>query len=273
MKRNIQIKCSAVAIILLLFCFSTGLRMRDDPREANKIKVVVIDAGHGGKDPGTLGKHSQEKDVVLAIALELGKLIEENIPGVEVVYTRKTDIFLPLDERADIANHPFKNDRNRKADLFISIHANASKNKEVTGTETYVLGMHRSQDNLDVAIRENSVIKQEADYKKRYNFDPESAVSYIKFANTQNYNISKSLSLAEKIEWQFKNRAKRNSRGVKQSGFLVLWKTTVPSVLIEVGFLSNENEEKYLNVSWGRSHIASAIYRAFKEYKKEMEAQ
>ncbi|MBL7857870.1 MAG: N-acetylmuramoyl-L-alanine amidase [Cyclobacteriaceae bacterium] len=231
-----------------------------------KIDVVVIDAGHGGKDSGTLGKASKEKDVALKIALKLGANIEKNLPGVKVIYTRKDDRFIPLDERADIAN---KN----KADLFICIHSNANPNTKAFGTETYVMGLHKDESNLEVAKRENSVILLDENYKERYEgFDPNSAESYILFSLNQSAYQENSLNFASKVEAQFKNRAGRASRGVKQAGFWVLWRTTMPSVLIETGFLSNGTEEQFLVSDSGQELIASGIYRAFKEYKTEVES-
>jgi N-acetylmuramoyl-L-alanine amidase len=226
----------------------------------------VIDAGHGGKDSGTLGKNSKEKDVALKIALRLGKYIEQNLPEVKVIYTRKDDRYLELDERAAIAN---KN----KADLFICIHANANPNAKAFGTETYVMGLAKEQKNFEVAKRENSVILLDENYKEHYEgFDPESPESYILFSLTQSAFQESSLSFAYKVENQFKNRVGRTSRGVKQGPFWVLWSTAMPSVLVETGFLSNEKEEKYLLSDQGQDLLASGIYRAFKEYKAEVEA-
>jgi N-acetylmuramoyl-L-alanine amidase len=231
-----------------------------------KVDVVVIDAGHGGKDHGTSGKIMKEKDLALKIALKVGKYIEENVPGVKVIYTRKDDRYLSLDERADIAN---KN----KADLFICIHANANPNVRAFGTETYVMGLHKDESNLSVAKRENSVILLDENYHERYEgFDPNSPESYILFTLTQSAYQASSLSFAKKVEDQFKKRVGRVSRGVKQAGFLVLWRTTMPSVLIETGFLSNGPEEKFLASDDGQELIASGIYRAFKEYKNEVES-
>jgi N-acetylmuramoyl-L-alanine amidase len=230
-----------------------------------KVDVIVIDAGHGGKDHGTSGKVMREKDLALKIALKLGSYIEKNIPGVKVIYTRKDDRYLPLDERADIANR-------NKADLFICIHANANPNARAFGTETYVMGLHKDEGNLSVAKRENSVILLDENYHERYEgFDPNSPESYILFALTQSAFQTSSLSFAQKVEDQFKKRVGRVSRGVKQAGFLVLWKTTMPSVLIETGFLSNSPEEKFLAGEEGQDLIASGIYRAFKDYKTEVE--
>jgi N-acetylmuramoyl-L-alanine amidase len=226
----------------------------------------VIDAGHGGKDPGTHGAVAKEKTIALKVALEVGKLIKANLPGVKVIYTRSTDVFVPLDDRADIANR-------NKADLFISIHCNANPvSADIHGTETYTMGLHKSEDNLEVANRENSVILQETGYEKKYDgFDPDSPVAYILFSNYQSAFIENSLVFAQSVENQFKSRVGRKSRGVRQAGFLVLWKTTMPGALVEIGYLTNPAEEKYLVSQQGQSFIASGIYRAFKEYKKAME--
>ncbi len=228
-------------------------------------KVVVIDAGHGGKDPGALGKKSKEKNIVLDIALMTGKYLEENVKNVKVVYTRKKDVFVPLEERANIANKA-------NADLFVSIHANSIKNKSTSGTETYVMGTHKTKQNLEVAILENSAILYEKDYLKKYSgYDPKSPESYIIMNLYQSAYRDMSINLAEKIQTQFRTRAGRLDKGVKQAGFLVLWRTTMPSVLVEVGFVSNRNEEIFLNSEYGKSIIASAIYRAIRDFLNETE--
>jgi N-acetylmuramoyl-L-alanine amidase len=238
-----------------------------------KVDVVVIDAGHGGHDSGTLGSNSKEKDVVLKIALKLGEIIKENIKGVKVIYTRDTDKFIDLSERANIAN------RNH-ADVFISIHANSlptktpdARKQSIYGTETYVMGLHKTDENFEVSKRENSVILLEENYKEKYEgFDPDSPESYILFSLTQSANQEASLLLASKVEDQFGQRAGRRSRGVKQAGFVVLYKTSMPSILIETGFLSNTKEERELNSDKVQDYIASGIYRAFKEYKNQIES-
>jgi N-acetylmuramoyl-L-alanine amidase len=250
-------------LIFLNFCLiSTSSAQKE---EKYSIKTIVIDAGHGGKDDGASGKKVKEKEIVLAIALKLGTYIEENLPDVKVIYTRTKDVFVPLDERADIAN---KN----KADLFISIHCNGNKNPNAYGTETYAMGLHKTDGNFEVAKMENSAILFEEDYSTKYEgFDPNSAESYIIFSFLQNTFIEQSLNYASFVETEFATRALRKSRGVKQAGFLVLWKTTMPSVLVEVGFLTNPQEERYLISSEGQEYIASAIYRAFKNYKSTIE--
>jgi len=230
------------------------------------VDTVVIDAGHGGKDPGTRGVSLKEKDVALKIALKVGGYIEKNIPGVKVIYTRKTDKYIPLDERAAIAN---KN----KADLFICIHANAVSNPDIMGTETYVMGLQKAGGNLDVAKRENSVIILEDNYEERYEgFDPNSPESNILFSLTQSAFQESSLNFAGKVENEFKIKIGRKSKGVKQAPFWVLWRTAMPSVLVEVGFLTNKKEEIFLSDDAGQNLIASGIYRAFKDYKAQVES-
>jgi N-acetylmuramoyl-L-alanine amidase len=231
-----------------------------------KVKKVVIDAGHGGHDGGCHGSFSNEKDVALAIALKLGEYIESNFPDVEVIYTRKTDVFVPLFERAQIANKA-------NADLFICIHVNSGQ-PSAYGTETYVMGLHKTESNLKVAQRENSVILYEDDYKNKYeNFDPNSPESYIALTLMQNAYLAQSIDFANKIQTQFRERVGRKDRGVRQAGFLVLHQTAMPSVLIETGFLTNKDEEKFLNSKIGQDYMASAIYRAFKEYKYGIESK
>lgn len=256
---NIRLTLSLIAITLL-HSSSTY------PPTDYKVDVIVIDAGHGGKDPGNHGKLVKEKDIALKLALKLGEYIEKNMPDVKVIYTRKDDRYLALDERAAIANR-------HKADLFICIHANSHTTTSPYGTETFIMGMHVDERNLSVAKRENSVILMDENYEERYEgFDPNSPESYILFTLTQSAYQESSLSFARKVEDQFKNRVGRVSRGVKQAGFVVLWRTTMPSVLIEAGFLSNSDEEKFLVTEKGQDLIASGIYRAFKEYKSEVES-
>ncbi|MFN5704952.1 MAG: N-acetylmuramoyl-L-alanine amidase [bacterium] len=232
-----------------------------------KVKTVVIDAGHGGHDIGCSGIHSYEKDVTLALALQTGKLIEDNFPDVKVIYTRKTDVFISLLERANIANKA-------KADLFISFHCNANKNKAAYGAETYAMGLHVSEANLNVAKRENEVILLEENYERNYDgFDPTSTEAYIIFSLYQNVNIDKSLYLASKVQEQFSQKLKRYNRGVKQAGFIVLYKTNMPSILIESGFLTNKEEEEFLTSALGQENIAKSVYLAFKTYKEDLERE
>ncbi|MEZ0541714.1 N-acetylmuramoyl-L-alanine amidase family protein [Fibrella arboris] len=234
--------------------------------KANQIRTVVLDAGHGGKDPGTHGRYAKEKTTNLKLVLALGAKIREEMPDVRVIYTRNTDRFVDLYERGAIAN------RNR-ADLFISIHCNAHPtSKAVHGTETYTLGLHRTERNLDVAKRENEVIKQERDYVKTYQgFNPDSPLAYIMLANYQHAFLGSSINFAEKVEHNFRRVAERKSNGVKQAGFIVLWKTTMPSVLIEAGYLTNTDEEDFLASEEGQEQMAGAIYKAFEQFKRDME--
>jgi N-acetylmuramoyl-L-alanine amidase len=231
------------------------------------IKKVIIDPGHGGRDPGAVVRNVREKDIVLSIAKKLGRYIKENIPGVEVAYTRNGDSFIPLYKRATIASRA-------NADLFISIHANTCPSSSISGTETYVLGLHRTDDNLDVAKQENSVILFEEDYSTRYEgFDPNLSESYIMFELVQDEFLDQSLLFASMVQNQFRERAKRKDKGVRQAGFLVLRETTMPSVLVEAGYMSNKKECKYLMTESGQKIIASAIFRAFREYKEIIETR
>lgn len=229
-----------------------------------RLRTVVLDAGHGGKDRGCAGVSAREADVALKLVLALGQQIQQNMPDVKVIYTRKTNVFIELDERAAIANR-------NKADLFISIHCNAGPSQS-HGAEVWTMGLHKSTANLGVAQRENSVILQEKDYQKRYNgFDPSSPQSHILFTLFQSAYITNSLRFAQQVDRQLRTTVKRPSRGVKQAGFLVLWKSTMPAVLIESGFLTNPAEERYLNDKANQSYMAAGIYRAFREYKRELE--
>ena len=236
-------------------------------RDETHVSVVVIDPGHGGRDPGAVVGNAREKDIVLDIGLKLGQQIKTHFPETKVIYTRNRDVFIPLYRRAEIANR-------NNADLFISIHANYVGARSVQGTETFVLGQHRSEDNLEVAKKENSVILLEDDYTTKYEgFDPNSAESYIMFELVQDEYLEQSVMLASDIQEQFKNKTNRLDRSVKQAGFLVLRETTMPSVLVEAGFLSHSSERNYLMSNSGRSNIASAIFAAFKDYKKKIEAK
>lgn len=228
--------------------------------------VVVIDAGHGGHDPGAVGKISKEKNINLSVALKLGKQIKKNCSDVKVIYTRERDVFIPLDRRAEIAN-------NAKADLFISIHTNALANNRVAkGASTWTLGLAKSDANLEVAKRENSVILYENDYKTRYaGFNPNSAESYIIFEFMQDKYMSQSVHLASLVQRHFRNTCQRVDRGVHQAGFLVLKASAMPSILVELGFISTPEEERYLNSETGTTTLADGIFRAFLAYKREQE--
>jgi len=224
--------------------------------------TVVLDPGHGGKDPGAIGKFSQEKDLNLALALELGKQFNEHFPDVNVVYTRNTDVFIPLQNRADIAN---KNN----ADLFISIHTNSAEKKDPCGVETFILGTDKMEANLDVAMRENAVMKLESDYQTTYQgFDPNSIDSYIMFELLQNNYMDQSLQFATQVQNHFVGHLNRSDRGVRQAAFWVLLKTACPSILFEMGFISNPQEEKYLNSDSAMVQMAGAIIKAFAAYTR-----
>lgn len=229
--------------------------------------VVVIDPGHGGHDPGAVGRRGKEKNINLNVALKVGRLIQNNCKDVKVIYTRKTDVFIPLDRRAQIAN-------NAKADLFISIHTNSvARGKTVKGAETYTLGLHRTEENLEVAKKENSVILIEDNYEQRYaGFNPNSAESYIIFEFLQDKNMEKSVKLATLIQKHFKTTARRTDKGVHQAGFLVLRATSMPSVLVELGYISTPDEEQYLLSEAGATALSNSIYKAFLNYKREHDA-
>ncbi len=230
--------------------------------------VVVIDAGHGGHDPGAVGKLSKEKNINLSVALRLGELIERGCPDVKVVYTRKSDVFIPLARRAEIANEA-------KADLFISVHTNSLANNHThKGASTWTLGLAKSDANLDVAKRENAVILYEDDYKTRYaGFNPNSSESYIIFEFMQDKYMSQSVHLASLVQKEFGQTCRRIDRGVHQAGFLVLKASAMPSILVELGFISTPEEERYLNSKAGVASLANGIYRAFRTYKEEQESR
>ena len=253
-------------LLAFLFYFNPFFLLNSNSQEIKPLKRVVIDAGHGGKDSGTMGTKrykTYEKDIALKISLMLGDYIKKNIPDVDVIYTRNDDTFIELRQRTIIANE-------KNADLFISIHCDGFTNSKASGASVFVMGMSKLKENMDVAIRENSVIYLEDNYKENYDgFDPKSAESYIVFSVMQNSHLTKSINFAEKIEYEFSNRAKRKSRGIKQAPFYVISRANMPAVLIEAGFLTNPKEEDYLNTAEGQSHIASAIFRAFRSYYNE----
>jgi N-acetylmuramoyl-L-alanine amidase len=257
------------------FVFFLFTSFQPEPQNSIGVTKVVIDAGHGGHDSGCLGRKSKEKDIALSIALKLGKYIEDNFSDVEVIYTRKVDEFVELHERANIAN-------NARADLFICIHCNSACtfnkkkkkeicNREIAGVESWVMGLNKTDENLEVSKRENEVILLEKDYTRQYDgFDPNSPEANIIFSLYQNSYLENSLRMASYVQQEVKAKG-RPLRGVKQAGFLVLYKTSMPSVLIETGFLSNEAEEKYLSSPKGQDEIASAVFRAFKSYKHSVD--
>ncbi len=249
--------------VLFSSLFLTFLSTNSNITAQNKKFTVVVDAGHGGHDPGAMGSIIREKEINLAVALKFGELIDKNFNDVRVIYTRKTDVYLTLQERADIVN-------NNHADLFISFHTNAAKSSSAFGTETYTLGLAKSKTNLDVAMRENSVILLEDDYKTKYKgFDPSSVESYIMFEFMQDKYLDKSINFALIIQKQFTNYALRSDRGVRQAGFWVLHRSACPSVLIELGFVSNPTEERYLASSEGQQNLANSVYNAFVNFKRD----
>ncbi len=248
-----------LTIILVLLCTLSMM--------AAKGYTVVLDAGHGGKDPGAVGKFSQEKDLNLSLVLKVGELLKAQYPDLNIVYTRSTDVFIPLQTRADIAN---KNN----ADLFISIHTNASENKNSKGVETFILGTEKAEKNLDVAMRENAVMKLESDYKTTYQgFDPNSIDSYIMFELMQNNFMDQSLQFATQVQKHFVGHLNRSDRGVQQASFWVLLKTACPAILFEMGFISNAEEEKYLNADSTMDNMATALVNAFAAYTHRQEVK
>lgn len=258
-----KMKYLRILCLLLIIIFSSSFQTLNNSKFY--VKTIVIDAGHGGHDPGAVSNGVNEKDVALAISLELGRIISENMPDVNVLYTREKDEFIGLKERAEFAN---KNNAN----VFISIHCNASDNSTAWGTETFVMGVHKNEANLKLAIKENSVIELEDNYLEKYEgFDPNSPEAYIIFSLYQDAFQNQSLNLAAKVEHDFATRVNRKSRGVKQAGLVVLWRSSMPSILVETGFISNQSEKEYLTSKTGQVYLASAIFRAFRAYREEME--
>ncbi len=266
-KKNYTVLKRIISVVLVFFVtifFTSTAKVIDD---FFGVKTIVIDAGHGGKDGGCVGSIANEKNIALSIALKLGKYIEDNFKDVNVIYTRTTDVFVELGERAKIANKA-------NADLFICIHVNSGTVSSAIGTETYVMGLHKTESNLRVAQRENASILYEDDYKSKYeNFDPNSPESYIVLNMTQSAHLEQSLIFATKVQKEFTEKVGRYNRGVRQAGFLVLHQTAMPSVLIETGFITNKEEEKFLASDIGQDYMASAIFRAFKEYKHDIESK
>jgi N-acetylmuramoyl-L-alanine amidase len=262
--RNFLLTRRMVLLMILLPVFAPVCSSALMP-EGSSLDVVVIDPGHGGKDFGTSLGAIREKDIVLDIGLRLGRYIREAFPEIRVVYTREKDLFVPLHERARIAN-------GEKADLFLSIHMNYTDIRSVSGTETFVLGYHRSRENLEIAKKENAVILLEDNYTTTYEgFDPNAAESYIMFEMLQDEYLDQSLQFATAIQSQVSQRTRRKDRGVKQAGFLVLRETTMPGVLIETGFISNETDKNFLVSEAGKIDIAYSIFEAFCQYKNKIE--
>ena len=247
-------------VLAVLFLITQGLVVAAQ----NKKFTLVIDAGHGGHDAGALGASSKEKNINLNVALAFGNYVERNCPDVKVVYTRKTDVFVTLHERANIANR-------HKADLFVSIHTNAlPAGKQARGLETYTLGMNRANENFDVAKRENAVILYEKDYEQHYEgFDPNSSESYIMFEFMQDKNMAQSVDLAKMVQKRACSSANRQNKGVKQAGFLVLRETSMPSCLIELGFITTPQEEQQLNTRECIDALGYGIFQAFLDYRNK----
>jgi N-acetylmuramoyl-L-alanine amidase len=255
--------------ILLILILPVKVYSQGGDVNVNGVHTVVIDPGHGGRDPGAVGRNIYEKSINLSVSLKLGQLLEEWFPDVKVLYTRTSDVPVGLIDRSTLAN-------NNNADLFISIHANSIENgkdrNSISGNETYIMGVDKSADNLKVAMFENSSIKFEDDYESKYDkFDPSSPESYIMFNLMQSEYLEQSLKMAEYIQEEFQNGPITKDRGVKQSGFLVLWMTATPSVLIELGYISHPIEELVLMDEDNQQKMAECIFKAFKRYKEYME--
>jgi N-acetylmuramoyl-L-alanine amidase len=256
---GIAVLCSMLSIM--------SATAQDSNDESVKLQTVILDPGHGGIDAGAIGKHNKEKDIVLDIGLKVHEYLKKHLPELKVIMTRETDVFVPLSERARIANE-------NNAGLFVSIHANAISSSHIYGAETFILGLHRSKENLEVAKKENSVIVLEEDYKATYKgFDPNSTESYIIFELMQNVYLDQSIGFASAVQNQFEERVGRHNRGVKQAGFLVLRETSMPGVLVEVGFLSNSQEERFIASENGKVYLASAIFRAIRNYKEKFDVK
>lgn len=265
MEGNKTIKRIFTLTLTLITCLVWGEVAQAMTTQATNSKfTLVIDAGHGGRDPGAIGRFSREKNINLSVAKAFGKLVEQHCPDVKVIYTRKTDVFVPLGRRAEIAN-------NAHADLFVSIHTNSLPGKAIgRGAETYTLGMARADENLEVAKRENSVILVEEDYQQRYQgFDPKSSESYIIFELMQDQYMAQSVEFAQMVQKEFRTTGGRKDKGVHQAGFLVLRETGMPSVLIELGYISTHDEEAFLNSQNGIRKMSQSIYNAFVNYKRQ----
>lgn len=265
MEGNKTIKRIFTLTLTLITCLVWGEVAQAMTTQATNNKfTLVIDAGHGGRDPGAIGRFSREKSINLSVAKAFGKLVEQHCPDVKVIYTRKTDVFVPLGRRAEIAN-------NAHADLFVSIHTNSLPGKAIgRGAETYTLGMARADENLEVAKRENSVILVEEDYQQRYQgFDPKSSESYIIFELMQDQYMAQSVEFAQMVQKEFRTTGGRKDKGVHQAGFLVLRETGMPSVLIELGYISTHDEEAFLNSQNGIRKMSQSIYNAFVNYKRQ----
>lgn len=253
-------------IITLMLCLGTLLPSFAFAQKS-LVKKVVIDAGHGGQDPGTVAKGLREKDITLSVALKLGALVKKHHPDVQVIYTRDNDTFIPLNDRGDIANKA-------GADLFISIHVNNTSRNPPSGVETFVMGVDKGGSNLSVAMRENDVVEYEKDYTEKYQgYEPGSAESFIIFSIMQYSYLEQSLLLADLVQQSLVREMKLPSRGVKQAGFLVLWRTAMPSILAELGFLGNATDVKYLGSEKGQERYAKSLFNAFSQYKTKTDGK
>lgn len=261
-KNKVQKRTVVSFLVLALFLMAATLPSTVEERKF----TVVLDAGHGGSDPGNLGtgRHKKtEKDVSLDVTLKVAEYIKQNFPEVNIVFTRKSDTFPTLSKRVEIANDAM-------ADLFISIHCNANDNKSASGSETFIMGLHKSEESLQTAMRENASIFLEKDHEKNYaGFDPNNPDTYIILSMRENAFLDKSIDLAKSVQEQFRTRVGRKDRGVKQAGYYVISFTNMPSILVELGFLTNVEEEDFLHSEDGKTYMASAIYRAFKEFKEK----
>ncbi|MEZ4799121.1 MAG: N-acetylmuramoyl-L-alanine amidase [Flavobacteriales bacterium] len=266
-KKSAQSNTNHAKRVILIFLAATAIFIGatvSPLKDSSKTFTVVLDAGHGGKDPGNIGTgryKRTEKDVSLEVVTKLGNYIKENHPDVEIVYTRTGDTYPTLNDRVVLANKV-------KADLFISVHCNANDNKAAYGSETFVMGLHKSEESLKSAMRENASIYLEDNYEKNYaGFDPKNPDTYIALSLRENVFLDQSLTLAKGVQDQFRDRVGRKDRGVKQAGFYVIAYTNMPSILVELGFLTNKEEEDFLHSDDGKVYLSSAIYRAFKEFK------
>ena len=254
-------------LLILAFLALCSPASADEKVVTAGLKTIVIDAGHGGKDPGAMNpaKHLKEKDITLSVALRLGNMIKEKYPEIKVIYTRDRDVFIGLSERAQIANR-------NNADLFISIHVNSAKSKAARGTETFVMGTHKSEANMEICKLENSVISLEEDYHTTYQgFDPQSPESYIIFSMLQNTHLNQSLDFASYVQNEMKAGPIVVNRGIKQAGLLVLWKASMPAVLVELGFISNDTDSRLLANKYNHNTFARRIFAAVEKYKENLE--
>lgn len=255
----------AAAFLALTYVLFVGFTPE---KPAGVVRTIILDAGHGGKDPGNLGTgryKTTEKDITLDVTLQVEKYLQEAFPNIDIILTRDGDSYPSLKERVEIAN-------TNTADLFVSIHCDAFTRESAKGSSTFVMGMHRSEEALRVAMKENAAIFQEDNYEENYNFDPNDPDTYIAMTLRQNTYLNQSLLLSKYIQDQFRDRVGRVDRGVRQAGYYVICFTTMPSVLVELGFLTNKEEEDFLNSEDGKSYMASAIFRAVRDYKQQMDA-